>query len=315
MMGGIIRDSISVLADSIDLVQTPVDVPSETDYLLGIDANTYATLIVTISVFILGFVFHRAAGLLSKYLERRRIRKVFYAAGKEFVSESRKQSQNFFSNAESYRMDKRGSFEYKRESFFTHSSLRELGFEKSYAAFFLGIENWLSFRPALRRKAFMKIWSSLYSAEFWGKQSFDDMHVFIERYNEINERRNNSLEKHRQLVEDVILKYDGKTVSPAAFGKYIQGIDEIHVKWQQSGNLTRPDVVNELLVEPMLKLNKENHMFPISIASNNHLLPASAEYENQSNVLTAQRKQVCDYAWAFKSYARLCDRSLIILGG
>jgi len=278
----------------------------------GTDSNTSATLFITLFVFILGLLFQQLFVLYSKFIERRKIRKIFQVALRQFIKETSKQSSLYKKDSENYQMEKKTSFTFTRGSIFTCSSIQELGFEKTYAAFFLGIENWGHTKSSLRQKAFIKIWGSVKSVEFWHNASFSDRSQFLEKYNSINEKRNIAIENHRKLYEKAMTNLDG-VKAEKAYREYVQALDAIHVSWQNNPNRTRPDVLHEELVTPILDLNRGNHKFPLAISLNDNLLPASLEYENQLNFLKAQKKQTLAYYWAFRSYARISKKSLEIL--
>jgi hypothetical protein len=282
----------------------------ETNY--GTDANTSATLLITLTIFFLGLLFQHLLKTIGKYSERRRLRKTFHVALIEFSKQVKKQSEQYDKSSQTFTFDKKSNFEFNRATISTISSLNGLDYNRTFEAFFFGFENTIKFNSKRKFIAFNRIWDSIKSVEFWHEKSFQDVNYFIEKYNEFNERRNDAIEAHRRFFEPIMTQLDGQTV-PGDIGRYVQAVDQIHVDWQNFPNRTKPNIVHRYLVVRLRILNRKNLNLTIANRMNNNLLTATMEYQSQSNFLKAQKEQFENYHHSFRNYYRLVNASRNIL--
>lgn len=278
----------------------------------GVDSNTSATLIITLFVFLLGVAFQYALNSFTKYSERRRVRKTFLVGLSEFSNQVKKQSEQYHKSSLTFTFDKETNFEFNRATISTIGSLIDLQYNRTYEAFFFGFENLIKFNSKRKFEAFNKIWDSIKSVEFWHEKSFQDVNYFIEKYNDLNERRNEAINAHRLFFEPIMTQMDGQTV-PGNIGRYMQAADQVHVDWQNKPNRTRPNIVHRNLVIRLRILNRKNQNLPIANRMNDNLLTATMEYQSQRNFLRAQKEQMENYERSFRHYYRLVNAGISIL--
>ena len=274
------------------------------EYQFDVDPNTSATIIITISVFMLGIFFQYLLHSITKFSERKRVRKIFLVGLSEFSKQVKKQSEQYGISAKTFAFDKKTNFEFNRATIFTISSLNGLDYNQTYQAFFFGFENIVKFNSNRKFEAFNKVWDSIKSVEFWHEKSFQNINYFIEKYNELNEKRNEAVNAHRLFYEPIMKKLDGQDV-PENIGRYMQAADQIHVDWQNKENRTRPHNIHRYLILRLRILNRKNQDIQIANGMNDNLLTASMEYESQRNFLKAQKDQMENYERSFRLYYRL----------
>lgn len=278
----------------------------------GIDANTTATIFITIFIFFIGLVVQQMIVIYNSYNERRKTRKIFKISLKSFVKQVKKQADEYQKTSQTFTFDKESNFEFNRASISTISSLNNLGFQRTYEAYFFGIENMFKCHLDFKLKAFNKIWDAVKSVEYWHDKSFQDVSDFINKYNTFNERRNRAVDNHRRYFEPIMTSISGKTV-PKNLGLYLRDADQIHFDWQNYPNRTRPNVVHKQLITRLRILNRENQDLDVANVMNNNLLEASMEFQNQHNLLKAQKIQFVSYGRMFRLYSRIAKKTIEIL--
>lgn len=277
-----------------------------------IDANTSATILITLSIFIIGISIQQLLLLFSKFIERRKTRKIFKISLTGFIKQVKKQSEGYNETAKSFTFDEQTNFEFTRATIYTLSSLNSIGYQKTYEAFFTGFENIWKCNLNLKLKAFNKVWDSIKSVEFWHQKSFEDLSDFIDKYNDLNEKRNIAIENHRRFFESIITEINNKSV-PAKVGLYIQDVDRIHVDWQKLKNRTRPNIIHRYLIIKLRIINRKNSNIKIVNRMNENLLDATKEYQNQRNLLKTQKDQFENYSMNFKLFYRLSSKAKNVL--
>ncbi len=278
----------------------------------GIDANTIATIFITIFIFLIGLLIQQGIAFYNSYNQRSKTRKIFRLSFQSFLSQVEKQSKEYHKTSLTFTLDKETNFEFKRATISNLSSLKDLGFQRTYEAFFFGLENTFKCNLDLKLKAFNKIWDAVMSVEFWHDKSFQDISDFINKYNEFNDRRNRAIENHRRYFEPIMTSLNGKTV-PMNLGQYLRSADLIHVDWQNHPNRTRPNVVHRRLVIRLRILNRKNKNLEVANRMNDNLLEATGEFQNQLNLLKAQKDQFESYSRSFRFYSRIGKKAIEII--
>lgn len=286
------------------------DIFSISDYLVkhfGIDRNTAATIIITIVVFGAGVLTTLLVDFFRTWYRRKMVQQVLKLNLRDFSKKLSKQAKIFFKTAPQFNFDKRGPLETSRVEISQISSLREIGYDQSFQAFFYGIYNISFFGRKLRVKAFNKLWDTVSSISFWHEKSIKDFDFFLEHYNAYNEKRNTAIKGYMGTIEPIFIDSKGKGV-PAPFGQYLQGVDAIHVNWQGLQNRTLPHIIQRNLVLPVMILSRKNQNLPLANTLNAYLLDASIHYENMSNLQSVTRQQYLYYYSLFKGSSKLLKK-------
>jgi hypothetical protein len=96
---------------------------------------------------------------------------------------------------------------------------------------------------------------------------------------------------------------------------YIEKAVKIREKFVKLEDKTRPDIINDNLIQPLRKLNTENQGLEIADKMNFDLLLADHEYTNQKNTIEFYRKVYSDRYYAFRNFSRTMEKSIKILKG
>lgn len=282
--------------------------------IFGADENTSATIIVTIIVFFIGFLINYLVNVAKAYHRRKNRRKVFIQAMKDLSKHVLHQSKAYMDTANLFSFEKDRNFELYRVELFQLKVLKQIGYSDTFNAFINGFENFklCSKSRNYRIKAFNKIWKVIHSLEFWQEKSFSDIGKFIETYNNYNDLRNESVEKHRKLVGSILFKTISNPL-PANLAVYIKSIDNINVSWQNSENRTNPCVLHKKLVIPLRILNRQYRHFDIANVMNENLIDATHHLTNMDNLLKTYKKQYLVYERLFRNSDRIIKKSLKII--
>jgi hypothetical protein len=273
----------------------------------GIDSNTSASIIITLLVFIAGILTSEFLKLLSRLRERRAQRLAIASSIKHAITQSKKQIKSYEEIANEFTWTGNKHITLGR----TILSKTDFNYKMLFDSYFVGIEN-LNLLRKKKSKALNRLWEALNSLEYWHERTFLDLDKFLEKYSEYNVVRNESLEEHRKLIESVLTSVTGTNL-PLQIGRYIQEIDNIHVAWQQTDNRTRPDIMQNVLVKPLLLHNREHPEIQLARRSSDLLLAVSFQFDNLESLLTAYNKQFINYARIFRYNYRTLEIALKIL--
>lgn len=279
----------------------------------NIDPNTSATIIISLSVFIVGFLFQQLFQSISFYIQRKRTRNIFEIVVKKFIEQVNVQSKVYSKSAKTFVFDRDTSFQFRKATIFTSQSVNQIGYQNIYNAYFSGFENLIKFNKTLKLKAFNKIWSCIISVDFWLDKSFKGVDMFPSKYNGFNDNRAEALENYRKFLDPLMASFDGKEI-PKGVAIYISEIDRINIEWQKSRNRLRPDKIHRKLILPLRIYNRKN-INPISVEMNSFLLDATRHYINQSYILKMEKLQQETYSKSFNFYSKISSKAIDILTG
>jgi hypothetical protein len=263
------------------MCRSPFSISSLHDFLVdyfGIDKNTSATIIITIFVFGAGIFTSLMVDFFKTWYRRRMLQEVLKL---DFAKSLNKQGNIFAETAAQFNFDRQGPMEISRVEISQISSIKEIGYDQSFQAFFYGIYNLALFgRRKLKLKSFNKLWDSISAISYWHEKAVKEFDSYIEQSNVYNQRRNTAIDGYRKLIEEVFASVNGNRVPPP-LATYLASIDAIHVIWQGLPNRTLPHIVQRKLVLPIRILNRKHQNLPIVNNINTYLLEASIHYENQ----------------------------------
>ena len=137
----------------------------------------------------------------------------------------------------------------------------------------------------------------------------------MEKYNEINNLRNNAVKSLFLFIEELYIKYkDDKTVSEE-IKRYLTRIFEIFDSSKKIENIRNPFVVNENLVQPILEFNKGFEISEINSKMNDIIQISRSHFINQRSLLNTQKRKAFLNQINFKFYSRQVSIGIKILKG
>jgi len=271
--------------------------------VFGIGKDTIVTIVVTCLIFLLGLLFQVIWHYFLAFLQRRRIRKAFYVILREFIQETRHQSQNLLQNSKQFDLANRKEFNLVQNNITSTRMFQEIGFKLIYEAHFVGLENILNSTIKVDyHKKFILLIKNIHDADYWHEKWQNEVVSDLVKYNEINNKRNDAIDAFRKKMDRISQEVNEKTFDRRS-GLYLQKLDDICAKWQTQVDPTAPSVVNEELVVKVLEHNRSHPNIRLTLVLNDDLLELSIEYTNLSNLLDKMRLQAEHYATTFEKFA------------
>jgi len=277
----------------------------------NIDNNTSATIVITLTVFLLGFIISWLKNSIKSLLKRNRIKKIFLDLLKEITETASKQSAFFKDFYESlYIENEDKAFRLKRIPINHLENIQKLNINSVYEAFFSGIEN--IFNKDTKRKAFNKCWLHINSLNYWEYRYPEEIQSFISKFNVYEEKRNDALEKWR-VVSQEIFHQATKGEIPKELAEYISRYDKIVYDWQTNGMNTHYYIVQNELIYPLISLNREYKQFHFVLLITNILLEVTNYYEDLVNTINFYREGFKIYYHTYRSSSKVLEKALKIL--
>lgn len=278
----------------------------------NIDNNTSATLIVTLSVFILGFIITGLSKSLIAYRYRRNYRKLFKEMIKEIADGTKKQSINFKKLIETLSIENDGYFKLKKQNINLLNNFNQIPFDTFYSAYFKGIENICKRKKLI---AFNKTFGFTDSLSRNESQSITELNNCIINFNKYADKWNDSTENVRLSIENIRLTLDGKDV-PSYIGEFFQAIDTIVFDWQKIKNRNQYHVAYSQLIRPMLNLydkNEYNDIVKISKMLLDSLMDSEYHYQSMCRSLEFYRLLFSNFEYQYKFTNRILNKINMIL--
>jgi len=263
--------------------------------LFGINNDTSAPIIITLIVFLSGYLIAYFIKFITGILNRRSQRKLFYELLDEIASCTLVQAKNFEKFVKTLEITFESGFELEREDINHLSNLNKLNFESIHKAFFTGIENWVFYRHS--RNEFNKVWSGISKLNYWETIYYDEVNKFINKFNVYENKRNELLDKFRVMYDTYNQSINGVKVTKE-FRDYFVELQEKVKKWSKIPNFIHYHIAQVNLVLPVIEHNNNHPEFEISLQLNNVLLEVSYYYENLKNLLETYKK-------LFQSYEKI----------
>ncbi|GAC1302667.1 MAG: hypothetical protein NVSMB24_07590 [Mucilaginibacter sp.] len=291
------------------------DIQDYINHLLGIKSDVSAPIIISIIIFIVGFIFNGIIRTVVNYNQRDTIRKMFIYNLKTVIKDMGKQSVNFKNLADQLIFKDSNNFILKDDHMYQINILQEIGYKQTFNAFFTGFENSIFkiFRKNARIVAFHSIWESIEFATKWQNKPQEDSKEFVKYYNNQNQNRNRALAQYFQFIEPFLLKAPHLPNLIDALKYYVNEVDKIHVQWQKTANRINPANVQRKLVLPIRILNRKFDNVEIVYQTNKPLLEASYAYSEMAIVLKVYKDIFNDYSIAFHNKSQNITNSIKIL--
>lgn len=280
---------------------------------IGHDAS--ATVIITLLIFILGYLITGVVFVISKFLQRRANRKMFInnlTSLNKTVEFQEKVLTSLLKNID-FVENKLGV--YNKVDYFQLMLFHEMSYKDTFKSFFHGFENQISvcIKKPLKRKAFTKVWSILSNIEFWDKKMIDGYYEMFERYNKFGAARNKAINELRQMWEYLLL-VDPNTISQI-HKSYLNELALIVKKFSKTPTLKRvgPYFVNRNLVLKIRILNKKYPTLPFVKEFTDKCLEVSSEYIDMELLVRNTKQQYQIYYYTFREWSRSTKKIIKIL--
>jgi len=308
--------------------------------LFNISHDASATLIITITIFIFGYVFTVVAHLARSFFKRRAIKKVFLDNLNNFNKSIKWQQRNIEKTIESLNIEENTRWEFAGVQFYQISVFKEMTYTESFKAFFLGLENrkgvfvfikrlrYLFSREKrllyksstrymkLKSHAFNKLWENLSRVNRFSERTANEFQKHLATYNEHGENRNVAVDELRKLWEDIFsfTKKNQDHMSSREF-EFSRQLDFITSQFQKIPTRKRvePYTTNRKLILPIRILGKKFQDIQNAQIITNKALEAGHHYHEMEMLIRHFLNQYKIYLLEFNSVRRMNEKILKIL--
>lgn len=271
--------------------------------LLGIDNNTSATIIITLIIFGIGLIFTQISKSIGSYIQRKRVKRICSINFESLEIGIKKESKAYQNLIESLRFENKHGWDFSQVHITSLDALREFGYINIYNAYFTGVEN--IFSRKIKLKAFQKFWSTLVIIPLWQKTMKSFINDQLKNYNEWNGKRIDSLMAFNKLCDSYIYQFAEKLIDDINLKTYILELDNIRVNLQNQADFTNPETIENILVQPVLKLNRNTKNIEIIHEFNKFLLSTSLGYRNMKQILETSQNQTLSFYHDFRGREKL----------
>lgn len=286
--------------------------------LFNISHDASASLIVTLSTFILGYLITGFVVLITRYFVRRTNRKMFNENMQSLNKSIKRQLKAFKHTIATLDIMKSPPWIYTRADFFQVNVFKEMSYKENFKSFFLGLENQLPFctNQKLKRKAYNKAWENLNNIQFWSDRGFDSFYPALDKFNQHGERRNEAMTRLRKMWEHIIhqAQIAPNSLTPIEF-EYVKALDKIIGSAQKIPTNERvlPFRTHRSMILPIRILNRKFHTIGFVREINDTALEVSHHYLEMENLVRHTRIQYQDYAYSFRSILKTNEKIIRIL--
>lgn len=280
--------------------------------IFNIDNNTAATVIITLTVFILGYILTGLFRAISAFRNRRNYRKIYREMIDEIVYCTNKQSTNINNLIKTLRIENDSYFNLKKQNINLLNHFNQISFDTLYSAYFKGIENLCKIK---KLKAFNKTFGLVDSLSKNENQIIIELNNCLNTFNEQAENWNDSAEKVRLNIEDLKLSLDGKRLYPQ-MSDFIHAIDKIECAWEQCNNRSQYHIAYTLLIRPILELYDKNTNIDIVKETKklmDSLMDSDYYYQRMNRSLEFYRLLFSKFEYQYRHISRMLRKINIIL--
>lgn len=275
------------------------------EQLFNIDSNTSATIIITIIVFALGYIFTSFGKMINKYYIRKANRKLFIKNLETLINSLKKrrevlQIQLGYLNVETFNVVPSSKIQ-----FFQIAILNSMTYKETFECFFMGNENILcsSKTVKLRNKCFIKVWENMSNIEFWENNMYEQMKPAQEEINRMNEILAKPLTEMRILYNELLSNLDNPAIQLLE-KEFLIEVKSIIDTWLIQKNIDHGHTVNEFLSKKFNSLPNKYEKIPSSRQLKEHSVLASYWYGNIVLINESIQKALKDYDASLRYFMR-----------
>lgn len=215
------------------------------------DSNTAATIVITLFVFALGYLFSFVSKVISGLISRCRIRRLVKGQMLSLHDDVKTQSEFFTEFSAKLDLSKSENLMLKNVSMPDLTNYQNIEFEKVYQSYNTGIENILNSRKKLYDELIRLTGGLLYVKERY-QIIFKD---FSDANNRFNEKWSVHIEELRRLFDKISVEiHTNRDLTPNQ-SEYGRELNNIILSYQEMNDNSKENTFNNL-VEPLIELNQ-----------------------------------------------------------
>lgn len=281
--------------------------------LFGIDDNTAATIIITLSIFILGYVVNGVNNLIVAYIRRRNYRRIFSDIMETVAREIGRQSEMFLTSAASFNIENSGDYIVKTITITHMDNIDKLDFKDVYNAHFTGVENLF---VGLKLKAFNKTYNNISLVKGIEDKLAQRVNFFNGKLDEYQSKWDEHLGLLRQLLDNIVVEQNGQQL-PREVADYFEGMDRIVRAWQLLPNRLEYSIMKRQFIDRLLNHNREHQALrfqgnPI-LQMNTLLLNVAHDYENLAKTLQVYSDEFTHNYYLYRVSHRVINKAIKFL--
>ncbi|OFX87829.1 MAG: hypothetical protein A2W99_16065 [Bacteroidetes bacterium GWF2_33_16] len=266
------------------------------DKYFKVDENTSATIIITISIFLIGISIQFISNQIKKYFIKKVRRKTFIEIVRNLSKTTKKQSDKFVKTSESLSIESLGKFYLTRNVLGHIDSFREFNFVQVYESFLYRI----NFKFINRRKLISKIYEHVKLTTVIDAKCNRDIEKLFDKLNHLERGYLDSVDSLRKKFIELSdnIRYNGIKGLKKDYVEYIIAMDRVFANWsvlEDRGNIY---ISYNNLTSPLLKVNSDfvdcnRELLDFLFAADNY-------YKRIIRLLDTYSKLFMDYASCYK---------------
>lgn len=273
----------------------------------GVDANTTATILLTLLTFSLGLLFTWIAGQLKALKEKRSYKKSLVYILKDFSKACVKQHKTVIQSLEKAGLKKGNDFIINYVPIGTLDYLNRLDFN-----IFL-----INFEPFLFKKNYSKAISKLFELiaqiKVQNETIAEYSKLLFETYKKHEKQFYENVDELRRIHDELGVQLNGTPMQKDKGGDLIQGYFKVFGDWQANGEKTDIASEYEEIVLKTLQLNRLHSNIPLILTTNELALKADAAYLNIEKIDKMLFQKFKDFAHFHKRASKLTNLIITII--
>lgn len=275
------------------------------ELLFHTDNNTSATIIITITVFALGYFLTSLEKSLSRNSLRKANRKLFIKNLETLISSLKQRREVLKEQLKQLDINTFTVVPIGKIQFFQIAILNSMTHKGSFECFFDGLKN--MFRSPknkeLRNKAFVKVWENMANIDFWENTTYEQMKPIQSEINRMNETMGKPLKEMRILYTELLTRLSDPLIQPIE-KQFLIELQSIIDTWGNQKNREHAHTVNEYLSKKIKILCSKYDLIPSARQLRNYSMDASYWYGNIEIINQSLQKTLKDYDHSLKYFMR-----------
>lgn len=240
----------------------------------GVDANTTATILITLFTFSIGLLATWVAGQIKSFKEKQSYKKSLLLILRDFSKTCDNQTKVVTESLEKVGLNAGNDFMINYIPIGTLDYLNKIDFT-------VFLKN---FEPTFYKKKYSKAVSKLFSLIAQIKVQNDSIAGFskmlFEEY-KIHERQfYDNVDKLRQVHDELGMNFNGKPIVPNTSSELVEVYFQIFGDWMKNGKKTDFESEQNEIVLKVLEINKNFQNIPLILQTNDIALKADIAYIN-----------------------------------
>ena len=302
-----IRENLQTIQDTLN-------------HLFRVQSQTSATIIISLSIFVLGFAFTEIIKGIGRIRKRKTIKRILFQCLDNLVLQISAQAKSYISFSETFNL--RGAhsgsqYSLQTVNFFPVDVIKQIGYDNLFGVFFAGFRNALRqiFVRERRINAFNQIWACIENAKSWQEVTDSQSKQLIEIINAANSRRESALYDYFDFIAPEIFNaVNSDEIKATILGEYLLEVLKIRSNWNNMEDNTNPIVMHQNLVLPIMQIdNKYKIDVSQTYESSKFLQKAFAGYSEMDRVTNNCKAMYLHQGLSFENYANLITTSKKIL--